>query len=433
MSNPGRFKSVWKGLWLNRTEEKLSDAEERYHAIFDQAADSILVTDIDTGEIIDFNCQAYETLGYTREEFVKLKIGDFDPSFKRERTRMQEFREKGLKHTFLTKNRTKSGEFRDVLVTIQAIHIGGKVMMMNIWHDITETKKAEEALRDNEERMKAIVRNAPIGIATSGADRYFLSANEEFSRIIGYTEAELQKMSFKDITHPEDIEESALKMGDLDAGKVASFSQEKRYIKKDGNVIIGKVIVSAVRGHEQRPRIYVVHLEDITDQKAAEQALRESEEKFSQAFNSASDAMAIRSAPGGKFIAVNDNYVKLTGYSREELINRTTDELNMSGRPADRPILLGALAEKGRMFQLEFLLRKKSGEIRTCLSSTEPITIGGKKCWIGVIQDITEKKAVEQALRESEEKFSQAFNAASDAMVIRSVPAESSSRSMKIM
>jgi PAS domain S-box-containing protein len=131
--------------------------------------------------------------------------------------------------------------------------------------DITERQQAEEKLQESEERLKAIVFNAPIGIAVSGEDRRFLSANNAFCTILGYTENELQKMTFRDITYVDDLNESAKIMDDLDANRISSFSLEKRYIKKDGSVIHGRVTVNALRDENGKPHLYIAELEDITE------------------------------------------------------------------------------------------------------------------------------------------------------------------------
>jgi PAS domain S-box-containing protein len=130
------------------TEEALRESEERYRAIFEQAADSIVLVDAETGELVEFNDRAHESLGYTREEFGELKIKDFD---------VIESVEKVAKHikkvvregadTFETKHRTKGGEIRDILISSRAISIGGKDFNQGIWRDITEQKRAEKVLR----------------------------------------------------------------------------------------------------------------------------------------------------------------------------------------------------------------------------------------------------------------------------------------------
>ena len=103
----------------------------------------------------------------------------------------------------------------------------------------------------------------------------FKSANEAFCRIVGYSEAELQKRSFRDITYPDDVEASNKDMKELICRNIHFFSKEKRYVRKDGNIIDGKVTVSAIRNNDGKPVLFVAELEDITKRKQAESELRE--------------------------------------------------------------------------------------------------------------------------------------------------------------
>jgi len=135
-------------------------------------------------------------------------------------------------------------------------------------------KKADELLRKSQAELKAIVNNSPIGIATSDSNSKFRSANEAFCRIVGYSEDELQKRSFRDITYIDDVEISNMKMKELICGNILFFKQDKRYVRKDGSIIDGKVTVSAIRNNEGKPVLYVAELEDITQDKQAEAELR---------------------------------------------------------------------------------------------------------------------------------------------------------------
>ncbi len=137
-----------------------------------------------------------------------------------------------------------------------------------------KNKKADELLRKSQAELNAIVYNAPIGIATSDSNMIFKSANLAFCRIVGYSEDELQNRSFKDITYPEDVEVSNKDMRELSCGNIPYFIQEKRYVRKDGSIIDGKVIVNAIRDNEGKPVLFVAELEDITQQKQAEAELR---------------------------------------------------------------------------------------------------------------------------------------------------------------
>jgi PAS domain S-box-containing protein len=134
----------------------LRESEERYRAIFEQAADSIVLIDAETGALVEFNDRAHESLGYTREEFEKLKIPDFE---------IVESAEEVAKHietvikegadTFETKQGTKSGEVRDVLISVRAISVHGRNLVQGIWRDITERRHLEEQVRQ-QERMAAV-------------------------------------------------------------------------------------------------------------------------------------------------------------------------------------------------------------------------------------------------------------------------------------
>jgi PAS domain S-box-containing protein len=130
-----------------RAEEKLRESEAKYRAIFEQAADSVAIVNIETEEIIDFNDKAYQNLGYSREEFAKLKITDIDILMSGEEVKKRAERAAaGEPYTLETKHRTKNGEIRDVLVNARSVNIGGKNYSIGIWHDVTEHKQYEEKL-----------------------------------------------------------------------------------------------------------------------------------------------------------------------------------------------------------------------------------------------------------------------------------------------
>ena len=131
-----------------RVEKELRESQERYRALFEQAADSIVLIDAETGALVEFNDRAHENLGYTREEFQKLKVPDFEVIESAEE--VAKHIEKIIKEgadTFETQHRTKDGEIRDILVSSRAISIAGRHFVQSTWRDITERKRAEEIIR----------------------------------------------------------------------------------------------------------------------------------------------------------------------------------------------------------------------------------------------------------------------------------------------
>ena len=167
----GAIISIWRDITTRKqAENALRDNEERYRAVFEQAADSIVLVDAQSGALVEFNDRAHENLGYTREEFETLTIADFE---------VLESAEEVVEHTakivregadaFETKHRTKNGEIRNILVSVRAIPIRGRRLIQSIFRDITERRRAAEArekligeLREANENIKTLRGIVPI-------------------------------------------------------------------------------------------------------------------------------------------------------------------------------------------------------------------------------------------------------------------------------
>ena len=261
-------------------ENALRESEERFSKAFHSSPVPQIITRLNDWRYVDANESVLNLLEYTRGELIGHTSADLNliTPGKRDQGISIVSAQSGL-HDFETNVRTKSGRIITLLSTSETITIRGQKHLISTFLDITQRKHDEEALKESEERSRTIVANSPIGIATSNANKHFLSANEAFCKIIGYTEDELRKLTFKDITHPDDLKESAAKMAELENGKISSFTLEKRYIRKDGTTIDGKIMVSAVRNQKSETNLFVAELEDITELKKAEEHRRVLERK----------------------------------------------------------------------------------------------------------------------------------------------------------
>jgi len=141
-----------------RAEKMLQESEEQYRAIFEQAADSVVLIDAETAMMVRFNEKAHENLGYTREEFQKLKISEFEViEFPDEITEhMRKIITEGS-DTFETKHKTKNGQIRNILVSARAISLGGRDYVQAMFRDITDRKKAEEKLKETMEMKSQFI------------------------------------------------------------------------------------------------------------------------------------------------------------------------------------------------------------------------------------------------------------------------------------
>ncbi|MFC1624517.1 PAS domain S-box protein [Candidatus Omnitrophota bacterium] len=177
-----------------KAEETLKESEQRYRAIFAQAADSIVLIDVKTGALVEFNDKAHQNLGYTRSEFEKLKMPDFEiiESEEEVKKHIKKIVREGS-DVFETKQRRKNGEIRNILVSSSAISFGKKSFIQTIWCDITERKKAEENLnrlnmeisRSNRKLQRLALKDPQTGLCNH---RYFEEIIEsEFHRAKRYS------------------------------------------------------------------------------------------------------------------------------------------------------------------------------------------------------------------------------------------------------
>jgi two-component system, cell cycle sensor histidine kinase and response regulator CckA len=141
---------------------------------------------------------------------------------------------------------------------------------------------------------------------------------------------------------------------------------------------------------------------DITDRKHAEEKLLVSEEKFSKAFHLGPDAVTITSIADGRFLEVNDSFLRLTGFTRDGILGRSTMELGLWANPKDRQHIVALLKRSGEARDLEVRISIKSGEVRTVQMSAHTIELSGQPCMIAIIRDVTERRALEAQLRQAQ-------------------------------
>ncbi len=146
--------------------------------------------------------------------------------------------------------------------------------------EIVERRRSNDSSLKGEARFRAIFSRASIGVALVDRDGHAIESNPALQRMLGYSSDELRGMAFYEFTHPEDIEPDATLFRDMLAGKSEHYQIEKRYFRKSGEVMWGRLSVSLLREKEDGPAFGVAILEDITERKLAEQSLRESEARF---------------------------------------------------------------------------------------------------------------------------------------------------------
>jgi PAS domain S-box-containing protein len=271
---------------------------------------------------------------------------------------------------------------------------------------LRESQKNLEALRDSEARFKAIFENAAVGIARVAPDGRWLEVSQRLCDIVGYAREELMTKTFSAITHPEDLDADWEQRRRLLAGEIDNYSMAKRYQRKDGSIVWSNLTVSLVCKENGSPDYFIFLVEDITERKQAEDALRESEQRF---------ARFMRHLPGlawikdlqGRYVYANAAAVKAFRTAPGELYGRTDDEIFPPEVAAQfKENDQQALTNEEGIFVVE-TLEHEDGILHYSAVRKFPIPgQDGRETNIGGIAiDITESKRADEALRESELRF----------------------------
>ena len=264
---------------------------------------------------------------------------------------------------------------------------------------------ANIALKKSQRRFKTVFKAAPIGIAMANPEGYLTEVNRAFTKMLGYRKAEMKELTFVDITHPEDREETQKLSNAVRQGKINSYRTEKRYLKKDGQFVWGIIRATAVKDNEGQIQYWLGLIEDISDRKHAEEALEESEKRYRMLFEHAAEGIMVLDLHSGKFKFANPAICKMLGYTAKELTTMGVKDIypKKELKRVLRKFSEQIEGEK-RLAQNIPCLRKDGTLIYVNINSTR-VVLDGVECNVGFFQDITKRVMAEEALRESEEKY----------------------------
>ncbi|HUK65409.1 MAG TPA: bacteriohemerythrin, partial [Anaeromyxobacteraceae bacterium] len=267
---------------------------------------------------------------------------------------------------------------------------------LGVCRDVTEQKSTESALRESEQRFRAIFEQAAVGIAQADErSGRFLRVNDKLCEIVGYSREDMLGQTWFQVTHPDDLLAGRASHERMVATH-RSYSRQKRYLRKDGKPVWVNVTVAPMWAQDAEPTSFVSVVEDVTATKNAAEALRESEERFRIAFQTSPDSININRLEDGLFVTVNEGFSRMTGWTAEEVIGRTSLEVHIWDDPADRERLVAGLKKDGYYENLEARFRRKDGSTLSGLMSARLITLRSKRYLLSITRDISEWRRAEQ-------------------------------------
>jgi len=266
---------------------------------------------------------------------------------------------------------------------------------------IIRRKQAEKRLRDSEAKQSTMIANISDVIAIIDMDGINRYKSPNIEKWFGWRPEDVVGISTWENVHAEDLDRMQKFFGALIKEPNATGKAECRYRCKDNSY--KWIEVTAVNLlHVPDIQGVLLNYHDIAERKQAEEALRESEDKFRLTFNFSPDAVNINRLDDGLFVDINEGFTRLTGFTRDDVIGRTSVEIEIWHDSAERQKLVRGLREQGIYENLEAQFRSKDGSITTALMSARVITLRGVPHIISITRDITERKVIEATLQQAQ-------------------------------
>ncbi len=441
-------------------ERRLREGEEMLRKVFDAAPDNIAITRMFDGAMLEVNREFLKT-GYTREEVLgvsAIKVGRWSRPQLRALTR--DLRTYGTVRNFETELRNKDGRLVPSLVSATMVELGGEQCVISIARDITELKRTQHELTEAREALavelrkleenrrqlvssenklfKVLEATGDIITISRLKDGHYLDVNQAFCDLTGYTRAEAIGRSAMEIglwIYPDQLKhllrllkrdgrarnlQCSFHMKD---GRVVEHLVSASLIKLDGETCIVaatrdvgelKRTERELRAAREALAAEVRELEtserrlrsEIAERTLAQERLAESEATLRKIFETSLDSISINRLSDGRFIAVNDEYLRLTGYSREEVLAATGAQLKAFSNRSRIREMLERLRIDGFARNFEINVRARDGRLIPHLFSATVVNVAGEPCVIAIVHDISPLKQTEDELRATQQKLS---------------------------
>jgi PAS domain S-box-containing protein len=393
------FFSINRDITLRKDiENMLAQRLAKYQAVIETSDDGFFIADMQ-GRLLEVNDAYVRYSGYSREELLTMSVRDFAPKESPGELTAHIAKVTRDGHDrFESYHKTKGGRIWPVEVSANFWNIDDGRIFVFI-HDITGRNAILKEIKQSKESLQKILDNAPISTALARPDGRLVYVNESFCNILGYSKEELEKLSIKDVTYQDDQKLTSTCLKDLLNGTIQIYSGEKRYVRKDGDIIWAN-LTGAVHKDPSGEILLIAQIEDITQRKIVEKKLKESEEKFRLIFENANDGVVMLDMQGHILDLNPQTYLQL-GYTKEEMVGKCISEFVTPEFNQGVSERMAKIKNEGyAVFESAHLCKDNS--VIPIEVNSRMVEKGGENMVFSINRDITERKQVEKIMLERE-------------------------------
>ena len=393
---------------LSEVLASLRDSEGRFRALVESTPDWVWEVDAD-GRYTYVSPRCRDLLGYAPEAL--LGRTPFDLMAPEESRRIRQVFAELARHKapiVALENTNRHSDGHDVILETSGRPVldarGTLLGYRGIDRDVTERRRAEQALRDSEQLFRTIFEQAGVGVALiASADGRLLRANQRFCDIAGLDADRLDRVSITDVVHPDDLAADREQMQRLLSGERRWYALQERYVRPDGTAVWVQVSVAATWNPGDAPTNHITIVEDITARKQAEQALTQEYEKVNLILNTTLEGYLLID-PAGRILDVNPAYCAMVGYPPEHLRGMDLHILEPQTPPERiRQRIDGAVATGHARFEVRH--RRADGRLIDLDVSISRMTAADGPLLAAFVRDVTQQKRAARELREAHERL----------------------------
>ena len=388
-------RAIAQSLADRRTsDQRLQDSEEKFRQIFQQSGDMVVVSDLDTGAILEVNNQFVLRTRVPRDLVVGRSDADFkffaDPASREQF--MGELRETGVVKNYEVQfNGPGYARPMPALISAVVVRLNNQNCVITVVREISDVREAERKLRNSEASLRKIFdRNLDSVTTTDAATRRYTDVNNEFSRATGFSREEVLGKTYWEIgVWPSREESDNFSAAMIRDGEVRNM--RANFYAKDGTQI--PCLMSGAMVELEGKLSVLTITRNIGDLLAAEERLKRSEAMLREIFDSSVDSIAVIDLASGIFVDVNKEMARSHGLTKDEIVSQRFDQTKIWENKEQLALFTSTLRQQREVRNFEATFRTINGGTFPALISAVVLDLGGRECALSIARDITDLEA----------------------------------------